>query len=200
MTETKVNTAIALARRQGVLRPRDLDALDIPRDYLDRLRRRGLLDRVGRGLYALAEGEWSKHHLLAEAAIRVPQGIVCLLSALHFHGLSSRVPSEVWIALPVKSRSPRVDHPPLRIAWCSGASLTQGIEEHAVEGVPVRVYGAAKTVADCFKYRNKIGLGPALEGLRECRRQKITTMDDLWHAAAICRMTNVMRPYLESLG
>ncbi len=191
---------MALARSQGVLRPRDLDALDIPRDYLDRLRRRGLLERLGRGLYALAAVEWSEHHLLAEAAKRVPQGVVCLLSALRFHGISPGLPAEVWLALPVKARSPRVDHPPLRIAWYSGAGLTEGIEEHTVEGVPVRVYGAAKTVADCFKYRRKIGLDPALGGLRECHRQRLCTLDDLWTAAGVCRMANVMRPYLESLA
>jgi predicted transcriptional regulator of viral defense system len=200
MTETKVQTALTLARHQRVLRPRDLDALDIPRDYLDRLRRRGVLARVGRGLYVLASAEGDEHRLLAEAAKRVSQGIVCLRSALHFHGLTDQAPSEVWIALPVKARLPRVDHPPLRVVRFSGQSLTAGVEHHTVEGVRVTIYGVAKTVADCFKYRNKIGLETALVALRECWRRQLCTMDDLWQAAGSCRMANVMRPYLDSLA
>jgi hypothetical protein len=200
MSQSKVTTALALARRQGILRPRDLDAFRVPRDYLDRLRRRGLLERVGWGLYALAGGKRGEHHLLAEASKRLPQGVICLLSALHFHGLADRAPEEVWVALPVKARPPRVDRPPVKVAWFSGRSLTCGVGEHLVEGVPVRVYGPAKTIADCFKYRNKIGPEFAVQGLRRCWQRKLCTMDDLWQAAILCRMTNVMRPYLELLG
>jgi predicted transcriptional regulator of viral defense system len=200
MAETKVQSALALARQQHVLRPRDLDALRIPRDYLDRLRRRGVLERVGRGLYVLADAGEGEQRLLAEAAKRVPQGVICLLSALSFHGLIARTPHEVWMALPVKARLPRADHPPLRVVRFSGESLTAGIQFHTAEGVELKVYGVAKTLADCFKYRNKIGLETALEALRECWRRQACTMDDLWRAAGTCRMTNVMRPYLESLA
>ena len=182
----------------GVLRPRDLDAHGIPRIYLSRLCDRGLLDRVGRGLYVLPDADVSEHHTLAEAGKRVPHGVVCLLSALRFHGLTTQSPSEVWLAIANKAWRPQVDYPPLRFVRFSGRTLEAGVEEHSIEGVLVRIYNPAKTVADCFKYRNKIGLDVALEALRDCRRQRRCTNDELWHYAKICRVANVMRPYMEA--
>jgi predicted transcriptional regulator of viral defense system len=182
----------------GVLRPRDLDAHGIPRIYLSRLCERGLLDRVGRGLYVLPDADVSEHHTLAEAGKRVPHGVVCLLSALRFHGLTTQSPSEVWLAIGNKAWRPQVDYPPLRFVRFSERTLEAGVEEHSIEGVLVRVYNPAKTVADCFKYRNKIGLDVALEALRDCRRQRRCTNDELWHYAKICRVANVMRPYMEA--
>jgi predicted transcriptional regulator of viral defense system len=189
---------LEIVERAGVLRPRDLDAHGIPRIYLSRLCERGLLDRVGRGLYVLPDADVSEHHTLAEAGKRVPHGVVCLLSALRFHGLTTQSPSEVWLAIGNKAWRPQVDHPPLRFVRFSARALEAGVEEHFIEGVLVRVYNPAKTVADCFKYRNKIGLDVALEALRDCRRQSRCTNDELWHYAKICRVANVMKPYMEA--
>jgi predicted transcriptional regulator of viral defense system len=191
---------LEIVAEEGVLRPRDLDAHGIPRIYLSRLCEHGLLDRVGRGLYVLPDADVSEHHTLAEAGKRVPHGVVCLLSALRFHGLTTQSPSEVWLAIGNKAWRPQVDYPPLRFVRFSERTLEAGVEEHSIEGVLVRIYNPAKTVADYFKYRNKIGLDVALEALRDCRRQRRCTNDDLWHYAKICRVANVMRPYMEAIG
>jgi predicted transcriptional regulator of viral defense system len=182
-----------------MLRPRDLKARNLPPEYLWRLEQSGLAQRTERGLYVPTDVEVSEQHQLVAAAVRVPQGIVCLLSALRFHDLTTQNPFEIWLALPPGARHPRTSILPLHIVRFSGQALSAGIEEHIVDGVIVRVYTPAKTVADCFKYRNKIGLDVALEALRETWRARRATMDELWHYAAICRVTNVMRPYLESL-
>jgi predicted transcriptional regulator of viral defense system len=191
---------IDLVRSQGLVRPCDLAPLGISRVSLTRAVRRGQLERVGRGLYGLPGREVSAHGGLAEVARRVPKGIVCLLSALRFHGLTTQAPFAVWLAIENKSIAPKLDYPPLRIVRFSGAALTEGVEEHAVDRVTVRVTCVAKTVADCFKYRNKIGLDVALEALREAWHEKRVTGDDIWRYAKICRVANVMCPYLESLG
>ena len=187
-----------LVRDAGILRPRDLDEHGIPRVYLSRLHDAGLLERVGRGLYRLPDAPVSEHHSLALAAKRVPKGVVCLLSALRFHDLTTQAPHEVWLAIGEKARRPRVEHPPLHIVRFAPDALDAGIGEHEIEGVSVRVYNPAKTVADCFKYRHKIGLDVALEALRECCRARRCSVDDLWLYADICRVQRVMRPYMET--
>ncbi|MBF0628553.1 MAG: type IV toxin-antitoxin system AbiEi family antitoxin domain-containing protein [Magnetococcales bacterium] len=197
--ENHCQTIINLARTHGIIRPRDLNILGLPRVTLSRLVRRGELVLVGRGLYAIPDRTVSEHGTLAEVARRHPQGIVCLLSALQFHDLTTHTPFEVWLAIPNKARAPRMAYPPLRIVRFSGDALTEGVQEHLVDCVPVRVTSVAKTVADCFKYRNKIGLDVALEALQASWKVKRFTMDELWHAAAVCRVANVMRPYMESL-
>ena len=189
---------LEIVEQAGVLRPRDLDVHGIPRIYLSRLCERGLLQRVGRGLYVLPGADVTEYHTLAEACKRVPHGVVCLLSALRFHGLTTQSPHEVWLAIGSKAWRPLVDRPTLRLARFSAPALEAGVEEHSIEGVIVHVYNPAKTVADCFKYRNKIGLDVALEALRDCRRQRRCTNDELWHYAKICRVANVMRPYMEA--
>jgi predicted transcriptional regulator of viral defense system len=183
-----------------VLRPRDVEAAGISRTYLNKLYAEGVLDRPSRGLYVQAGDEPTEHRSLVEAAQRVPQGVVCLLSALQFHGLTTQAPFEIWMAIHEKARLPRIDSPPLRIVRFSGASLTFGAQSHRIEGIAVRIYSPAKSVADCFKYRHKVGLDVALESLRDCLRRRQATPDELWEAAKICRMTNVMRPYLEALA
>jgi len=183
-----------------MVRPRDLKALGIPEVYLWRLHRRGFIERVGRGLYMTNDGSATQNHSLAEAAKRVPHAIVCLISALGFHEMTTQIPHEVWLAIGAKARSPKPNGLSLRIVRFSGQPMVSGIEEHSIEGVAVRIYNPAKTVADCFKYRNKIGLDVALEALRDCKRQRRATMDELWRYAKVCRVANVMRPYLEALA
>lgn len=196
---TKMEAALRLLREQGMLRPRDLARHGIPPDYLDRLYRLGRIDRVARGVYAWPDAEVSEHHGLAEAARLVPRGVVCLLSALQFHGLTTQSPREVWLTLPSKAWAPRARYPRLRIIRAIGRALTAMVEEHPVEGISVKIYSPARTVADCFKHRSKVGLDVALEALRDTFRGRKATMDELWAAARVCRMENVMRPYLESL-
>ncbi len=164
-----------------------------------RLHRDGVLERPSRGVYVLADAEVTEYHSLAEACKRVPHGVVCLLSALRIHELTTQAPFEVWLAIDRKARLPKVEYPPLRIVRFSAKDLANGVEGHNVEGVPVRVTNAARTVVDCFAYRNEIGLDVAIEALRDSWRQKKTTMDQLHQAAQTRRMANVMRPYLESL-
>jgi predicted transcriptional regulator of viral defense system len=190
---------IHLARSQGLIRPRDLASMGISRVSLTRAVHRGQLERVGRGLYGLPEREISAHGSLAEVARRVPRGVVCLLTALRFHDLTTQSPHQIWLAIENKSIAPKLDYPPLRIVRFSGAAFTEGVEEHVVDGVTVRVTGVAKTVADCFKFRNKIGLDVALEALREAWRERRMSSDDIWRYAKVCRVTNVMRPYLEAV-
>ena len=197
---TQTEKILKLVEEMGVLRARDLNPHGIPRTYLSRLCAAGKLRRIARGLYVLPNSEITEHHSLAEACKRVPKGVVCLLSALRFHELTTQAPSKVWLAIGEKAWKPRIDYPPLRIVRFSQATLNAGVEDHQIEGVPVRVFSPAKTVADCFKYRNKIGLDVAIESLRECLRSRRCTVDDLWHYAKICRIQNVMRPYLESLA
>ncbi len=195
---TTAEEVLQLARQMGVLRVRDLTSRGIHPEYLRRLYHKGLLTRTGRGLYVVAGAEISVHRGLAQACKRVPHGVISLLSALQFHELGTQSPFEVWMALDRKAARPRVDYPPLRIVRFSGKALTEGIEERSIEGVRVRVYNPAKTVADCFKYRNKLGVDVALEALRDCREQKKCRNDDLWCYGKICRVANVMRPYLEA--
>jgi predicted transcriptional regulator of viral defense system len=190
---------LALASRVGAFRPRDVEALGVPRRRLYELVERGELAAAGRGLYRLPRGAITENHSLVEVAKRVPRGVVCLLSALRFHELTTELPAEVWIAIPSKAWAPTFKRPRLRVVRFSGPSLMEGVEEHVLEGIPVRVYGVAKTVADCFKFRNKIGTGVAVEALRDAWTQRKTTADDVWRYATVCRVNNVMRPYLESL-
>lgn len=166
---------------------------------LHRLVERGVIEREGRGLYRLAGTEVSEQYSFIQAAKRVPKGVICLLSALRFHGLTTQKPFEVWLAVERGARRPTTDTPPLRVHFFSGTAFTAGIETHELEGVSVRVYSAAKTVADCFKYRNKIGIDVALEALRDTLRQRKATVDEIWQYAEVCRVSRVIYPYLEAL-
>jgi predicted transcriptional regulator of viral defense system len=197
--ESSTDKLLAIVRNAGLIRARDLAPLGIARVTLTRAVRTGQLERVGRGLYGLTKRPVSAHGTLAEVAKRVPNGVICLLSALRFHGLTTQAPFEVWVAIANKAAAPRLDYPPLRVVRFSGAALFEGVEQSIVDDVAVRVTGVARTVADCFKFRNKIGLDVALEALREAWREKRMTSDEIWHYARICRVANVMRPYLESL-
>jgi len=190
---------LALARQRPLLRARDLAEHALPTIALTRLVAAGKLERVARGVYSLPHRKLSEHRSLAEASLRVPQGVICLLSALRVHGIGTQAPFEVWLAIPHNAPTPRLDQPALRVVRMSGPALAEGIETQRIDGVDVRVFSAAKTVADCFKFRNKIGLDVALEALRDGWMSGKLKMDELWRHATTDRVANVMRPYLESV-
>lgn len=198
-TDAHSKRLLRLARQKGLLRPIDLDIGGIPRIYLTRLTSNGELEKVGHGLYRLAGNQLSEHESLVLVASKVPQAVFCLLTALQFHELTTQLPRQVWIAMPRGSHVPRIEYPPIRMIQASGATYTEGVEAHVRDQVELRVYGIAKTVADCFKHRNKIGLDVALEALKDARARKGISTDSLWHYAKVCRVSNVMRPYLEAL-
>ncbi|MDE2424273.1 MAG: type IV toxin-antitoxin system AbiEi family antitoxin domain-containing protein [Betaproteobacteria bacterium] len=189
--------ALDLLYRKGLLRASDLDAIGVPRVVLSRLTASGQMERVGRGLYRLPGSAQSEYESLATVAVKVPQAVFCLLTALQFHELTSQLPRQIWIAMPRGSHTPRIDYPPVKMVQMAGDAYSAGIEEHERDGAKLRVYSIAKTVADCFKYRNKIGLDVALEALKAVRAKRSASADDLWRYAKICRVANVMRPYLE---
>ena len=178
----------------------DLAQQELPTIVLSRLVAAGKLERVARGVYGLPGLAINEHRSLAEVALRVPRGVVCLLSALRVHGIGTQAPFEVWLAIEHRASVPRLDQPKIRPVRMSGASFTEGIEHRLIDGVNVPVFNAAKSVADCFKYRNKIGLDVALEALRDGWAQRKFSMDEIWHFATVDRVANVMRPYLESVA
>lgn len=190
---------LELARERGVLTARDVASEGIHTEVLSRLVRNGDLERVSRGQYRLPDQPVTEHHGLALAATSVPRGVICLVSALAFHGIGTQLPAEVWIALDRRARRPAAKYPPLRVVRFSGAALDQGIETHEIEGRTVRIYGLAKTIADCFKYRNKIGLDVALEALHDAWRRRKVAIAELNRFARVCRVERVMRPYLEAM-
>lgn len=200
MRKTNRDKALRLIERQGLTRPKDLEAHGITRAQFSRLANEGLVLRQARGVYIVAHHAPTAEHTLAHVAKRVPHGIFCLLTALRFHGLTTQSPAEVWIALPEKAHRPRLDYPRLRVARFSGGALTEGVEEHRVEGVLLRIYSPAKTVADCFKYRNKIGIDVAVEALRDFSRKHRGRATDLARFARICRVSRVMQPYLDAIA
>lgn len=188
-----------LAAEFAVLRARDFERKGIPRQSLADLVVAGIWEKIGHGLYASAILRSGPHQSLLEVARQSPRAVVCLLSALRFHELTTETPSDVWIALPRNTRAPRMDTVRIKAIRLSEGAFTEGIEEHRIEGVPLRVYSVAKTVADCFKFRNQIGTNVALEALRDAWRSRKATADELWHQAKVCRVANVMRPYLEAV-
>ena len=197
---TQKARTLQIIEEMGLVRPAELEARGVSRSQLYRLVREGLVERQARGIYSLAEHTPTAGHSLAQVAKRVPAAIFCLLTALRFHGLTTQSPAEVWIALPEKARKPKLDNPRLRVARFSGEARTEGVEKHRVEGVELHVYSAAKTVADCFKYRNKVGIDVAVEALRDfCRRHR-GGATELARFARICRVTRVMQPYLDAIA
>ena len=194
-----MDNIIELAKKKGILRALDLNKAKIPRQYLTIACERGLLKRIGRGLYCIPNTMTNEHRTLAEVCKRVPSAVICLLSALQFHNLTTQLPHKVWIAIDEKQRKPKLDFVQLRIARFSGPALKEGVAKHSIEGVEIRVYNPPKTVADCFKYRNKIGVDIAIEALRDCLRKKKATVDELVKYSRTCRVERVMAPYIEAL-
>ena len=195
--DTQSTQVLRIVEEHGLVRSSDLTARRIPRATLMRLVRAGRLKQVARGVYALPDQPLSRQHPLAEVAARSSRGVFCLLTALRFHGIRIPSPDAIWLAIPNKARAPRSAHPPLRVVRFSGAALAEGVEQHVIDGVAIRVYSVAKTVADCFKFRNQVGLEVALEALRRSRRRGLATTEDLRRYARICRVTEAMRPYLD---
>lgn len=189
-----------LLRRVGIARTKELEEAGVSRTQIRRLVDTGIIERVGRGLYVLPEMPRTEHQDLAEATRRVPGGVICLLSALRFHGLTTQNPFEVWIAIDRKAWRPKIEHPPLRLVYLSEVGLHTGVEEHTTDSVTIHVFSAAKTVADCFKFRNKTGIDVAVEALRDFHRLYPKGLNDLWAFAEVDRVTRVIQPYLESLG
>lgn len=195
---TKTAQVLQIARQQGVVRSRDLREKNLPPRYLSRLAERGELVREGRGLYRHPEAPLSEHHSLALVAARYPDARVCLLSALQFHELTTQMPRRVWIAREKGDWTPEASPTSLEVVHMSGASFEKGTETHDVEGIPVQVFNPSKTVADCFKFRGKVGLSVAVEALRDYVRSGAGPIEDLYHYAEICRVRSVMRPYVEA--
>ncbi len=189
-----------LLRKKSVIRTRELARLGLPRTALEVPLADGVVSRLSHGVYAVTGYDVSEHHSLAQAAVRVPHGVVCLLSALVFHDLTTQTPHEVWLAIDRKARQPAERFPPLHVVRFGGAALNDGSTIHQIDGVPVRITTPAKTVADCFKYRNKLGISIAVEALRDGWTKRRFTMDELWAMARVCRVHNVIRPYVESLA
>ena len=189
-----------LLRKKSVIRTRDLARLGLPRTALEAPLANGAISRLSHGVYAVTGYDVSEHHSLAQAAVRVPHGVVCLLSALVYHELTTQSPHEVWLAIDRKARQPSEGFPPLHVVRFGGEALNAGTTVHRIDSVPVRITTPAKTVADCFKYRNKLGISIAVEALRDGWTRRRFTMDELWAMARVCRVHNVIRPYVESLA
>ncbi|MDR3211989.1 MAG: AbiEi antitoxin N-terminal domain-containing protein [Planctomycetota bacterium] len=189
---------LELAREKGIIQAEDVKALGISRNYLHRMHKEGLLEKIAVGLYALPEAPVRENSSLAEVAKRLPHAVVCLVSALSYHGITTQIPHEIWLTIPRSSWRPEVEYPPLNLTYVSGPAYAFGIQEHNINGVMVKIYSLAKTVADCFKFRNKVGIDVAIEALREAWRSRKVTMDELVEAAGVDRVSKIMRPYLEA--
>ena len=197
---TPQETILELAENHGLVSDGDIRAVGIHPQTLKRLVESGKLVRVAHGRYRLPDSDYeiTEHHGLVLGAAAAPRGVVCLLSALQFHVVGTQLPRQLWMALPRGAWAPVIDYPPMRIVHVSGDAFTAGIEEHTLEGQSVRVYDVAKTVVDCFKFRNKIGMDVALEALNESWRERKLDLNQVTEYARICRVWNVMRPYLEA--
>ena len=195
---TKTDQVLEVAKRKGVVRARDLKEKGLPPRYLSRLADRGKLKREGRGLYRHPEAPLTEHHSLALTTARYPDATICLLSALQFHELTTQMPRRVWVAREKGDWSPKASPTNLEVVHMSGPSFTEGKRAHEVEGISVQVFGPAKTVADCFKFREKVGLGVAIEALRDYVRSKKGPVEELYRFAEVCRVRSVVRPYIEA--
>jgi predicted transcriptional regulator of viral defense system len=198
---TKTEAALKLVEQIGVVRPKDLAGHGIAPVYLRRLLDQGRLVQSARGVYRLPTRKPSVHHDLATVSKLIPNGIICLSSALNFHGLLAEAPDFVWVAVDRKARRPTIEGLPLRVVQFSDVSLKTGVDRHEIEGVSVPVTNPAKTVVDSIKFRDRIGLEMALDALREClRRRRKCPVDEVLRYAKLCRIENVVARYLEVLA
>jgi predicted transcriptional regulator of viral defense system len=196
----QVAKAVKVFRHHGgVLRMSEALKANIHRRMLYSMVEAGIIEKLGRGLYRLADLPPLGNPDLVSVSLKIPNGVICLISALAYHNITTQVPHEVYVALGRGTEAPRLEHPPIRIFWFSGQAFTHGIQTHKVDRVPVRIYSPGKTIADCFKYRNKIGLDTAIEALKLYREKKHFNSDELMQCARVCRVEKVIRPYLEAL-
>jgi predicted transcriptional regulator of viral defense system len=198
MADMQKIRALHLLKAKGMLRLKDFLAEEIGQETLSRLVREGQVVRASRGLYQLSDATADTSQALAEAAALVPKGIVCLISALQFHELTLQMPSSVWMAIERTAWKPTISYLSIRFVRFSGWALTEGVERHSIQSRQVPITAPSRTIVDCFRYRNKIGIDVAMEGLREGIRQRKCTPDQLWHFAKKARVWTVMRPYVET--
>ncbi|WP_419418538.1 type IV toxin-antitoxin system AbiEi family antitoxin domain-containing protein [Legionella sp. D16C41] len=199
---TRINykqKALALVKDKVIARSSELVKEGIPRIVISRLLAEGELKQAGRGIYYIPHLSFSEKESLIIVAKRVPQAIFCLFTALQLHELTTQLPRKLWVAMPVDSHLPRIGYPPIKMVKYSGEAYSAGVEIQEADGVQYRVYNIAKTIADCFKHRNKIGMDVAIEALKDAYAQNKVITDELWHYAKICRVANVMRPYIEAI-
>ena len=199
ISDTQASRLMKHVQHRGMVRPRDLAAIGVDRRVLKRLVDRGELMRRSRGVYTLPDHEPTRHTGMAEVCARAPSATVCLISALDFHELTTQIAHAVWIMIDRKGRRPKIEYPPIEVVYASGASLTAGVETHEIEGVKVRITSPAKTVADCFKYRDCVGQDVAVEALRDCLHQRKATPSQIYEMAKIDRVAKMVRPYIEAL-
>jgi predicted transcriptional regulator of viral defense system len=199
MPPTQKKRALDLLRAKGMLRLKDLIAENIEPETLARLVREGQVIRPARGLYQLPNTQVDAAHVLAEAAALVPRGIVCLISALQYHTLTLQMPSTVWMAIERTAWKPTISYPSVRFVRFSGWALTEGVQQYPVQSHKVSITNPARTIVDCFRYRNKIGIDVAMEGLRTGIRQRKCTPDELWQYGKKARIWTIMRPYVETV-
>lgn len=190
---------LALTKRTGIIRARDLAAHNIPREYLSRAIEAGDLIKLSRGIYTADEDSLSNSFALAQVTKAAPDAVIVLLSALRFHEIGTQNPYEVWIAVKRHGYKPRMEYPPLRVFRYSDESIKSGIEYHKIDGVEVAITSVEKTIADCFKFRNKIGIDVCIEALQEAWCGKKLNMNKLTQEAKVCRVYNVLRPYAEAI-
>lgn len=201
-TSKNQQKALGYAREHGLFRPRDVAALGVHPEDIRRLCHKGLLNRVSRGLYELPDAEHDPNQTLVEACKCVPNGVVCLLSALRFHGIGTQLPHKVWLGIPSKAARPQISYPPLELTYLTDRMFRQGVEDRKTPSGTIRIYGVAKTLVDCFRFRNKVGLDVAIEALRDVignRRRFGITISQVFELARKCRAGEVMRPYLEAM-
>ena len=197
--ETAADRAIQLLAEKGMVRLHELKAAGIPATVVSRLARSGRVVRLARGLYQLPNADLQTAHTLAEVAKIVPKGVICLISALAYHELTLQLPPFVWVAIEVHTRQPRHSYPPMRFVRFGKQALTEGVERHMIEGVTVKITDPAKTIVDCFRFRNKIGVDIAISAMREALRKRIYSPDDIMSYARSLRIASVVRPYLEAM-
>ena len=190
---------LKLAKEKGIIQANDLEPLGIARNYLYKLCKEGLLNKTARGMYMLPNAPITENQNFIEIAKKIPNAVVCLISALSFHGITTQIPHEIWIAVPRDTWRPSMDYPPLHYTVLTKNVYNFGIQEVNINGTIVKIYSPAKTIADCFKFRNIVGVDVAIEALREVWRSRKATMDELAEAAEVNRVSKIMRPYLEAI-
>jgi predicted transcriptional regulator of viral defense system len=190
---------LQLADASGIIRAKDAEMAGISRNYLYEMHREGLLEKISTGLYTLPDTPVTENSTMAEVSKRIPHAVASLISALIYHGLTTQLSPDIWLTVPKSSRKPKIKYPPLNLTYVSGTAYSFGIQKHIINGVSVKIYSPAKTVADCFKFRSKVGLDVAIEALHNARHSRKATMDELMEAAKVDRVLKIMNPYMEAI-